>query len=55
MCELLLSYGFPQSGIGTYNVPQIAKPMMAKFKRLLDSMMCAAVSGYFTMVLTVIS
>ena len=54
MCGLLLSYALSQSGIGTYNVPQIAKPMMAKFKRLLDSMMYAAVTGYFTMVLTVI-
>ncbi|KAL1716855.1 hypothetical protein EV715DRAFT_254601 [Schizophyllum commune] len=33
-----------QSGIGTYNIPQIAKPMMAKFKRLLDSMMYAVLS-----------
>lgn len=28
-----------QSGIGTYNIPQIAKPMMAKLKKTVDSML----------------
>ena len=27
-----------QAGIGTYTIPQIAKPMMAKFHKALDSM-----------------
>ncbi|KAF9528165.1 hypothetical protein CPB83DRAFT_855015 [Crepidotus variabilis] len=27
-----------QAGIGTYTIPQIAKPMMAKFHKVLDSM-----------------
>ncbi|KAF8079272.1 hypothetical protein FPV67DRAFT_1691876 [Lyophyllum atratum] len=27
-----------QAGIGTYTIPQIAKPMMAKFHRVVDSM-----------------
>ncbi|KAF9000131.1 hypothetical protein BDQ17DRAFT_1327947 [Cyathus striatus] len=27
-----------QAGIGTYTIPQIAKPMMAKFYKALDSM-----------------
>ncbi|KAF9258241.1 hypothetical protein L218DRAFT_877561 [Marasmius fiardii PR-910] len=27
-----------QAGIGTYSIPQIAKPIMAKFKRVLDMM-----------------
>ncbi|KAF9002750.1 hypothetical protein BDQ17DRAFT_1390688 [Cyathus striatus] len=27
-----------QAGIGTYTIPQIAKPMMAKFQKALDSM-----------------
>ncbi|KAL1692124.1 hypothetical protein GGG16DRAFT_52174 [Schizophyllum commune] len=35
-----------QSGIGTYNVPQIAKPMMAKFKRLLDSMIAVHLNAH---------
>ncbi|KAG6919079.1 hypothetical protein DXG01_009332 [Tephrocybe rancida] len=32
MCRVL------QAGIGTYTIPQIAKPMMAKFHRVVDSM-----------------
>ncbi|KAL1699410.1 hypothetical protein EV121DRAFT_265145 [Schizophyllum commune] len=43
-----------QSGIGTYNIPQIAKPMMAKFKRLLDSMMYAVLSFRIFPVLTIV-
>uniref|UniRef100_D8QL12 T6SS Phospholipase effector Tle1-like catalytic domain-containing protein n=1 Tax=Schizophyllum commune (strain H4-8 / FGSC 9210) TaxID=578458 RepID=D8QL12_SCHCM len=35
-----------QSGIGTYNIPQIAKPMMAKFKRLLDSMVAVHLNAH---------
>ncbi|KAI5825574.1 hypothetical protein K523DRAFT_282790 [Schizophyllum commune Tattone D] len=35
-----------QSGIGTYNIPQIAKPMMAKFKRLLDSMIAVHLNAH---------
>ncbi|KAG6822550.1 hypothetical protein H0H93_005336, partial [Arthromyces matolae] len=27
-----------QAGIGTYTIPQIAKPWMAKFQRALDAM-----------------
>jgi uncharacterized protein (DUF2235 family) len=27
-----------QAGIGTYTIPQIAKPMMAKLHRVMDSM-----------------
>jgi len=27
-----------QAGIGTYTIPQIAKPMMAKLHKLMDSM-----------------
>jgi len=29
---------FNKAGIGTYTIPQIAKPMMAKLHKVLDSM-----------------
>lgn len=35
-----------QSGIGTYNIPQIAKPAMAKFKRVLDSMIAVHLNAH---------
>ncbi|KAL1749282.1 hypothetical protein HDZ31DRAFT_59566 [Schizophyllum fasciatum] len=35
-----------QSGIGTYNIPQIAKPAMAKFKRILDSMIAVHLNAH---------
>jgi hypothetical protein len=35
---LIFTYFLIEAGIGTYTIPQIAKPMMAKFHKALDAM-----------------
>jgi hypothetical protein len=48
-CISLFGYSLlipPQAGIGTYTIPQIAKPAMAKLKKTLDSMICVHLDAH---------